>query len=154
MNREQKKFLIVSIVIVIMIIMVTVFVNKGKKKETENLKQEEYTIEQSNGDKVNTSEALKKARTELGYYIKNITLERKGAQTIFKIDIENQSSETKKGKLVDIVFINKDGSEESRMALYIREIKAGETITTQATINNDFTNVYNFKLTERTNTNK
>ena len=53
------------------------------------------------------------------------------------------------GKLVDIVFTGKNGEEEARMALYIRNIKAGETITTQATINNDFTNVYDFKLEER-----
>ena len=52
-------------------------------------------------------------------------------------------------KLVDIVFVDKNGNEEARMALYIRNIKANETITTQATIDNNFTNVYNFKLEER-----
>ena len=123
----------------------------GSKKEpqTNEIKQEEYTVESANGNKVNTSEALKKEREELGYYVSNITLERQEAQTVFKLNLTNKTSTEMPGKLVDIVFIGKNREEEARMALYIRNIKAGETITTQATINNDFTNVYNFKLEER-----
>lgn len=149
MNKQQKRFLIGAIVITILIIGIAIY-NRGENQESENkIKTEEYTTEKNNGDKVNTSEALKKSRKEMDYYIKNITLEKKDAQTIFKIDVENQKSTTIKGQLLDIVFVDKNGQEEARMALYVREIKAGETITTQATINNDFTNVYNFKLETR-----
>ena len=151
--RRQNMIAIIAIVAVIIIAGI-ILINKigGSKKEepkTNEIKQEEFTIESANGDKVNTSEALKKEREELGYNISNITLERKEAQTIFKINITNKTSAEMQGKLVDIVFTGKNGKEEARMALYIRNIKAGETITTQATINNDFTNVYDFKLEER-----
>lgn len=150
----KKQNLIVVLVIISVIIIAAIILAKkigGSKEEpqTNEIKQEEFTIESANGNKVNTSEALKKEREELGYYLSNITLERKDAQTIFKINITNKTSMDKQGKLVDIVFIGKKGEEESRMALYIRNIKSGETITTQATINNDFTNVYDFKLEER-----
>lgn len=150
----KKQNLIAVLVIISVIIIAAIILAKkigGSKEEpqTNEIKQEEFTIESANGDKVNTSEALKKEREELGYYLSNITLERKDAQTIFKINITNKTSMDKQGKLVDIVFIGKNGEEESRMALYIRNIKQGETITTQATINNDFTNVYDFKLEER-----
>ena len=150
---KRQNLIAVIAIIAVIIIAAIILANKigGSKKEpqTNEIKQEEYTVESANGNKVNTSEALKKEREELGYYVSNITLERQEAQTIFKLNLTNKTSTEMPGKLVDIVFIGKNGEEEARMALYIRNIKAGETITTQATINNDFTNVYNFKLEER-----
>ncbi len=150
---KRQNLIAVIAIIAVIIIAAIILANKigGSKKEpqTNEIKQEEYTVESANGNKVNTSEALKKEREELGYYVSNITLERQEAQTVFKLNLTNKTSTEMPGKLVDIVFIGKNGEEEARMALYIRNIKAGETITTQATINNDFTNVYNFKLEER-----
>ncbi len=150
--KKQNLIAVIAIIVVIIvavIILVTKINGNKEEAQTNEIKQEEFTIESANGDKVNTSEALKKAREELGYYVSNITLQRQDAQTIFKINISNNTSAEMQGKLVDIVFIGKNGAEEARMALYIRNIKAGESITTQATINNDFTNVYDFKLEER-----
>lgn len=150
---KRQNLIAVIAIIAVIIIAAIILANKigGSKKEpqTNEIKQEEYTVESANGNKVNTSEALKKEREELGYYVSNITLERQEAQTVFKLNLTNKTSTEMPGKLVDIVFIGKNREEEARMALYIRNIKAGETITTQATINNDFTNVYNFKLEER-----
>ena len=150
---KRQNLIAVIAIIAVIIIAAIILANKigGSKKEpqTNEIKQEEYTVESANGNKVNTSEALKKEREELGYYVSNITLERQEAQTVFKLNLTNKTSTEMPGKLVDIVFIGKNGEEEARKALYIRNIKAGETITTQATINNDFTNVYNFKLEER-----
>lgn len=147
--KRQNLIAVIAIVAVI-IIAAVILVNKirGSKEEPQinEIKQEEFTIESANGNKVNTSEALKKEREELGYYLSNITLERQDAQTIFKLSLTNKTSTEIQGKLVYIVFLGKSGNEEARMALYIRNIKAGETITTQATINNDFTNVYDFRL--------
>lgn len=150
--KRQNMIAVIAIVAIIVIASI-ILINKIKggeeNSQTNEVKQEEFTVESANGNKVNTSEALKKSREELGYYVSNITLERQDAQTIFKLNLTNQTNADKQGKLVDIVFIGKNGEEEARMALYIRGIKAGESITTQATINNDFTNVYNFKLEER-----
>lgn len=150
--KKQNLIAVIAIIVVIIvavIILVTKITGNKEEAQINDIKQEEFTIESANGDKVNTSEALKKPRDELGYYVSNITLQRQDAQTIFKINISNNTSAEMQGKLVDIVFIGKNGVEEARMALYIRNIKAGESITTQATINNDFTNVYDFKLEER-----
>ena len=148
----MKKNKILIIVLIAIIAIVFIIVGKiGKKEETDtnNIKQEEYTIENSDGTKINTSEALKKPREELGYSISNITLVRQDAQTVFKLQLANEGTTDKEGQLVDIVFIDKNGNEEARMALYIRKIEAGKSIETQATINNDFTNVYDFKLETR-----
>mgnify|MGYP005780196769 CR=1 FL=1 len=151
MRRQKNLLLIILIIIIIVgaIILINKIIGKDKEEATNQIKTEEFTIESANGDKVNTSEALKKEREELGYYVSNITLERKDAQTVFKINLTNRSGENKPGRLVDIVFIGKDGQEEARMALYIREMNAGASIETQATINNDFTNVYDFRLEAR-----
>lgn len=152
---KRQNFIAVIALIAVIVIAAIIMVNKigGNKEDgtkVENtVKQEEFTIESANGDKVNTSEALKKERNELGYKVSNITLQRQNAQTIFKLQLTNEGSTDKKGQLVDIVFIGKNGEEEARMGLYIRDIKAEESITTQATINNDFTNVYDFKLEAR-----
>lgn len=152
MSKKQKRLLIIGIAIIV-VILIIMLVNSKKTKQPQNnivnKNTEEYTQQNEDGNKVNTSEALKQPRNELEYYIKNITLQTQETQTILKLDIQNLKSTTLNGKLVDIVFVNKDGVEESRMALYIREIKQGETITTQATVQGDFTNVYNFKLVNR-----
>lgn len=149
---RRQNMVAVTAIVVIIVIAGIILINKIKGNEEPQInqvKQEEFTVENTNGNKVNTSETLKAPREELGYYVSNITLEKQNAQTVFKLNIANQTNTDKTGKLVDIVFIDKTGNEEARMALYIRDIKAGENITTQATINNDFTNVYNFRLEER-----
>ena len=143
--------LIIAVVILIVVIVIIVIATRRPQVEQpENtIQQEEYTIQSANGNKVNTSEALKAPRKELEYYASNITLQRQDAQTIFKLQLTNQGTTNIAGQLVDIVFVGENGQEEARMALYIREVKAGQSIQTQATINNDFTNVYNFKLEKR-----
>ena len=152
---KRKNLIVVIVLIAIIIIAAIILINKigeNKEQQTNQIKKEEYTVESANGNKVNNSEALKKPRKELEYYVSNITLQRQDAQTIFKLNLENQGTTSIAGQLVDIVLIGKNGEEEARMALYIREIKAGDSIQTQATINNDFTNVYDFKLVKRTTT--
>lgn len=148
---NKNKIFVIALIAIIVIAIIIIIGKIGKKEEgdTNNIQQEEYTVENADGSKVNTSEALKKPREELGYSISNITLERQNAQTIFKLQIANEGSTEKEGQLVDIVFIDKNGNEEARMALYIRKIEAGGSIETQATIDNDFTNVYDFKLETR-----
>lgn len=147
--NKNKIFVIALIAIIVIAIVIIGKIGKKEEGDTNNIQQEEYTVENADGSKVNTSEALKKPREELGYSISNITLERQNAQTIFKLQIANEGSTEKEGQLVDIVFIDKNGNEEARMALYIRKIEAGGSIETQATIDNDFTNVYDFKLETR-----
>ena len=148
MDKKTRNIIIGLIIVVAVIIVIVMIVNSKKDNKESELKKEEFTVETANGDKINTSDKLKEAREELGYYISNITLQRKDAQTVFSIQITNRGSKDTSGKLVDIVFLGKNG-EEARMAMYIRAIKAGQSIRTQATINNDFTNVYNFRLEER-----
>lgn len=149
MDKKTRNIIIGLIIVVAVIIVIVMIVNSKKDNKESELKKEEFTVETANGDKINTSDKLKEAREELGYYISNITLQRKDAQTVFSIQITNRGSKDTSGKLVDIVFLGKNGEEEARMAMYIRAIKAGQSIRTQATINNDFTNVYNFRLEER-----
>ena len=149
---KKQNLIIIMIIVAIIIISIIIANITGKnnqKTQANDLKKEEFTVENTNGDKANTSDALKKERTELEYYISNITLEKKATQTIFKMNITNKTGKEIQGKMVDIVLIGKNGQEEARMAIYIRNIKSGETITTQSTIDNDFTNVYDFKLVER-----
>lgn len=149
MDKKTRNIIIALIAVVAVVIVIVMIVNSNKDDGESEIKREEFTIETANGDKINTSDKLKEAREELGYYISNIILQRKDAQTVFSIQIANRGSKDTAGKLVDIVFLGKNGEEEARMALYIRPIKAGQSIQTQATINNDFTNVYNFRLEDR-----
>ena len=150
-SKNKRNVIIVAIILIVVIAVIAIIIRKPKAEETgEPIQQEEYTIQNANGNKVNTSEALKTPRKELEYYASNITLQKQDAQTIFKLQLTNQGTTDIAGQLVDIVFVGENGQEEARMALYIREIKAGQSIQTQATINNDFTNVYNFKLEKRT----
>ena len=150
-SKNKRNVIIVAIILIVVIAVIAIIIRKPKAEETgEPIQQEEYTIQSANGNKVNTSEALKTPRKELEYYASNITLQKQDAQTIFKLQLTNQGITDIAGQLVDIVFVGENGQEEARMALYIREIKAGQSIQTQATINNDFTNVYNFKLEKRT----
>ena len=153
MTRVQKTILVIIISVILLIVIIKLLTGKKEepsKEETNNVVQNGYVIEYENGDKLNTSEALKEPRNELEYYISNITLEETDGQTIFKLEAENQGSTDIPGQLVDIIFIDENEQEKARLPVYIRAIKAGESIETQATIESDFTNVYNFKLEKRT----
>ena len=67
---KRQNLIAVIAIIAVIIIAAIILANKigGSKKEpqTNEIKQEEYTVESANGNKVNTSEALKKEREELG----------------------------------------------------------------------------------------
>lgn len=137
-NKINKaKIVLVIIVIVVLIFIIGININHKNNKGNNLINQAEL------------NETIHTARKELEYYVKNIMLEERNNQTILKLDIENQNPYELEGKLVNIIFTDKNGNKRQEMALYIRKIGPGETISTQATMNLKLTEIYNFKIEER-----
>ena len=150
----RSLILIVSVVLIVIVIVVLIIaLNSGKNNENlnnvskgdigENVKLDE------NGDKVNVSSKLNSEKVFENYKVGNILLKTENGQTSFTADITNNSSSTVSAQLIYITFLDKSGNELSKMGVYIREIKAGEKISTKATTSKDLTNAYDFKVTKQ-----
>lgn len=161
-NKSSKKsklnsrplILIVSVAaIIILAIVLIVALNTGKNNEngnntnTENIGENVKLDEK--GDKVNISDKLNSEKKFENYKVGNILLKTENGQTSFTADITNISGSTQPAQLIYITFLDKSGTELSKMGVYIRDIKAGEKISTKATTSRDLTNAYDFKVTKQ-----
>lgn len=133
--EKQIKITLILLVVLIVIIGIIKVKNNEIAENTEN--------------KINSNQIIRTARKELEYYVKNIALQKSDKQTILKIDVENQNPYDIEGKWVTVVFLDEKQERKEEMALYIRKIEAGETISTQATINYELKDIHNFKFEER-----
>lgn len=73
MSKKTKRLFIIGIAIIIVILIIMLANSKKTKQPQNNIvnkNTEEYTQQNEDGNKVNTSEALKQPRNELEYYIK------------------------------------------------------------------------------------
>ena len=76
--------------------------------------------------------------------IYNIQLTSKNDQTVFLADVE--SSEDKEITLVDIVLLNKNGSELTTITGLIGKTKAGGVQQLNCVVTSDYANAYDFKV--------
>lgn len=152
LNTRTLIFIVAVAVILIFVVVLIVVLNTGKNNEkidntTKNDIGENVKLDE-NGDKVNISSKLNSEKVFENYKVGNILLKTDNGQTAFTADITNNSSSTIPAQLIYITFLDKSGTELSKMGVYIRETKSGEKISTKATTSKDLTNAYDFKVTK------
>ena len=133
-KMKNQNLIIIMIIVAIIIISIIIIANitgkNNQKTQANDLKKEEFTVENTNGDKANTSDALKKERTELEYYISNITLEKKatylennGDDSYKLVDEEiRKKSDILNSKQVYIEYLNKMEEFNDELAMSSRII--------------------------------
>lgn len=150
----RKSILIISVIVIVLLAVILIFVlgnkeDKNKNNNTsvvddigENVKLDEK------GDKVNISDKLNAEKSFESYKVGNILLKTENGQTSFTADITNTSSSSQPATLIYITFVDENGTDLSKMGVYIRAMNPGEKISTKATTSRDLTNAYDFKVSK------
>lgn len=110
---------------------------------TENIKVSE------DGTKVNNSSAFSTKKTYNSYEISEASISTASTgRTTFKAIVKNTSSDEVKGGLIDIIFLDKNNNEVSKISTYVRTLKSNESMDLNAGIDKDLSNAYNFRVEE------
>jgi len=122
---------------------------KNQKESQKNIveginEEEEFTRILEDGTKLNVSTKLNETKMVDKLKIYNIQLTSKNDQTVFLADVE--SSEDKEITLVDIVLLNKNGSELTTITGLIGKTKAGGVQQLNCVVTSDYANAYDFKV--------
>ena len=156
-SKDTKGALIVIGVAVIITVGIF-FITRGRKTkeaggDTEVRKQEEVKEEfvnvLSDGTKLNTSKTLQKAKTYDGIEMKDFQLTENGNTTLLLGTITNKTGEEKGGYLVDLIMMDKEGKELGRSALYIKNLKPGESMQLASYAQGEIINAYDFSVAKR-----
>lgn len=157
---KQKKKLILIIVAILIIAIIAVYFISSNKEENTNILNEENTqdgiglidmnntqnVNIVNGEKQNNSENLLKDREFDGLLIKEIQLYTQNGMTEFTAKVINDTGKDFSGKIVNLKFTNKDGSDYAQLEVYMPEIKAGGTNFINAATTADIANAYDFSI--------
>ena len=99
------------------------------------------------GTKENNSNTLSSKKTFESYEITDAKLSTdKNGRTTLLVNIKNTGSTETKGKLVNIIFTDKNGNDVSKLPTYIKALKSNEIMNLSASIDKDLSNAYNFRL--------
>ena len=156
MKAKELMIVLGIIIVLLIVIIVAVNVNKGKEDEetpqtpavgvTEENEVEEFVEVQEDGSKVNTSEELKKTKTIDGLEISNIRLVENNNVSQVVADVTNPTNGTLGDFPVEIIVLDKEGNEITRIGGYIDRVNAGETVELNASATSDFANAYDFEI--------
>lgn len=166
MKKSGKKAsFILSVAIVIMVtifgaIMLLIKDNNQEQSKTEDMNKNETKVEmsevnpsrgeftqiESDGTVVNISEKLKRTKIELGFELSNINYSEKDGNTTLEADVTNLTGSNQENFMAEIVLLDKDGKEQTRIPVAIPEMQISETVRIQAEINESYANAYNFRL--------
>ena len=113
---------------------------------------EEYAQKDSNGNKVNISEEVKKEKTYGSLVFKNMQITNDGKQTVFLAEVTNISEEETGMTEIDIIVIDKEGNELGKVGGLIMPLKPGETTQFNSSSQLDYANIYDFKIVDKVKT--
>lgn len=146
---KKKEKILIILLLGIVLIMAILAIVKNQKESQKNIveginEEEEFTRILEDGTKLNVSTKLNETKMVDKLKIYNIQLTSKNDQTVFLADIE--SSEDKEITLVDIVLLNKNGSELTTITGLIGKTKAGGVQQLNCVVTSDYANAYDFKV--------
>lgn len=156
MKKSEKKMILILVLVSIFIIGVIYVVTRPKKEENknenniENIVKEEFVKVQEDGTKVNISNKLKEEKDLDGLKIRNIRLTENNGQSTLLADVTNTTStDVKDAFFVNITLLDKEGKEIDTILGIITPVKAGQTITLNAGIEENYANAYDFKVVKK-----
>ena len=156
MKKSEKKMILILVLVSIFIIGVIYVVTRPKKEENknenniENIVKEEFVKVQEDGTKVNISNKLKEEEDLDGLKIRNIRLTENNGQSTLLADVTNTTStDVKDAFFVNITLLDKEGKEIDTILGIITPVKAGQTITLNAGIEENYANAYDFKVVKK-----
>ena len=81
--------------------------------------------------------------------IKNAQLTNKNEKSVFLAEVTNKGNNKTEVTLVSIVLYNKEGKEIAKIPGIIASLKPGETKQLNTTLQEDYTNAYDYKIIKK-----
>ncbi len=159
MSKKQK-IGIIALVLVIAIILVIVIVMAVTNKSTNNngvqegsgdntvVNEEKYTVNLSDGTKLNLSPEFNSTKTYKDLEISNIQYTEKDGKSVMLADVTNKGTSTHEVEIVKLTMIGENGETVTEIKPIIGEIEPGETVKLNASIFADVSNVKDFTIEE------
>ena len=150
MNRNEKRWIIILIVAILMVLILVLVSKKGVNEEvqgkesTPETKEEKYTIELSDGTKINTEEEFNRKKMYGDLEISNIQYTEKDEMTVLLADVTNKGNTTYGSEIVKITIIGENGEKLSTTKPVIKKLEPGETVKINASITADVVNAKDF----------
>lgn len=171
-NKKTEKSLRVNAakcIVVVLIVIVIAYLIIAFSKKDEELKPAPNTsidynllnVERSNGNivmedgtnaevkdgvKRNTSSKLLEEKIYNDMIIKDARIEASGGMSQFAATVENPYDKNIEGQIVDVVFMNEDGSELARVETFFPDLEPNNTSEISASTDIDITTAYDFYI--------
>ena len=155
MSNNEKRWIVLLIAVVVIAIVLIVGLNLNKGEDSgdvgqtqgeEQVNEEKYTTELSDGTKLNTSEDFNSTKTYGNLSISNIQFTEKDGMTVLLADVTNNGSTRHELEVVKITILGENGEEITEINPIIEEIEPGETVQINGSITADVSNAKDFRI--------
>lgn len=156
---KVKELIIVALIIILLLIVIIIATNANKESNeniqtpeagiVEENKVEEFVKVQLDGSKVNISEELSKTKIIEGLEISNIRLIENNNVSQVLAEVKNPTNGPLGDFSIDIIILDKEGNEITRIGGYIDRVEAGDTVELNSSATSDFANAYNLKIIKK-----
>lgn len=148
--KKYNKIIYIILLIIILIIILFIVKQNRKDNNVNTIEQEanqgQLVQELEDKTKLNISTKLNEEKEIDGLKFTNIQLTQQNKQTILLADVTNISENATELKLVDIVFLDREGNEVITVGGIISPLESGEKTQFNTSMTLDYTNVYDFKI--------
>lgn len=155
--KKNTKLILILVVIAIFILLFIFNIIKNKELERKNANTNtntpipeltSYAVEKD-GVIRNVSDEFKKDKKYDEYELTKAEMIYSNGKTQFSANLKNVSNYLKKGHVVYIIFLNKDGNEIGKMGAYIKDLDVGVSTTINASIDEKLVNAFNYKFVKK-----
>ncbi len=152
-NKNQVIRIIILLIVIIIGIVICISLLNLKQDTNNNVtgndtneEKESYVEEIENGIKINKSNKLNEAKSVDGLLITNIQLTTKDGMTTLLADVSNNSAQKSNLKMIEIILLDKDGKELTRVNGIIDELEVNEKTQLNIAMTSDYIEAYDFKV--------
>lgn len=145
---KRKRPSTITVIIILLIIAVLIFacIKLFSSNNNNESKSGENSVYSENGEKLNTSNALKKSKKVDDYTIDNISLGFLDNVTTMKATVTNNSSDKKENVQFEITLLDKDNNKIETLIGYISSIDAKGSQNLNVSVEGDYIDAYDFDV--------
>lgn len=145
-NAEKKRLYILIGAVAIIIVLIIAFTGKKDKKPVAD-------INANNGEeaKLMTTQKMAEVKQYGGFEISNVQFKVENNRIVIEANVKNNTGVDKKGEVININVLDKEGNKITSVGGYIDPVKAGESTPIYSTIlaNGAENKVYDIEITEK-----
>jgi len=144
MSKKSKIYILIAVIIVTFAILssIALFLYINSKNEQDIKQNDNYSSLLEDGSKINISKKLNENKKFDGLDITDIKLTEKGQLTKLTATLTNNTEEKKGDYTVNIIFVDSNGNELSKMGTYIKLLMPGESTLLNSSVTFDYSNAY------------